>query len=445
MSNALAIAGVTAVLRDLLDSGLIDHEVTDAMGQGVAVSAVAPDTIRIEGPDARPQLNIFLHQATPNAALRNIDLPSRDRSGQRLSNPPLALDLHYLVTAYGISDLQAEVLLGYAMQLLHETPMLSRDAIRTALNPPNAPVNGTLLPAVYEALRASDLAEQYEQIKITPAPMNTEEMSKLWSAIQAHYRPTAAYQASVVLIEATQPARAPLPVLTRGPREPSLIDPALDRERGVLVRPDLMPAFPEIEDITLPNAQVVVHLGDTITLSGHHLDGSNHTLLLGLARLNIEQAVTPAGSANANSVSFVLPNQPANFPAGSYLLALQLVRPGEPSPRASNQLLLKIAPQMTTLTSPPQVFVRDGDGTATVTLTCTPQLRPTQRASLILGNREVIADDHPATTANLSFTVLDAPIGVHFVRLRVDGVDSQLVDRSVSPPEFFDLRIEIGP
>ena len=35
-------------------------------------------------------------------------------------------------------------------------------------------------------------------------------MSKLWSAIQAHYRPTAAYQASVVLIEATQlaPRRA---------------------------------------------------------------------------------------------------------------------------------------------------------------------------------------------------------------------------------------------
>ena len=124
MSNALAIAGVTAVLRDLLDSGLIDHEVTDAMGQGVTVSAVAPDTIRIEGTEARPQLNVFMHQATPNAALRNVDLPSRNRDGHRLSNPPLALDLHYLVTAYGVSDLQAEVLLGYAMQLLHETPVL---------------------------------------------------------------------------------------------------------------------------------------------------------------------------------------------------------------------------------------------------------------------------------------------------------------------------------
>lgn len=444
MSNALAIAGVTAVLRDLLDSGLIEHEVTDAMGQGVTVTAVAPDTVRIEGAEARPQLNIFLHQATPNAVMRNRDLPSRDRNGHRLSNPALALDLHYLVTAYGVSDLQAEVLLGYAMQLLHETPIPSRDAIRTALNPPSPPVDGGLLPAVYEALRASDLAEQYEQIKVTPAPMNTEEMSKLWSAIQAHYRPTAAYQVSVVLIEATQPARgASLPVLTRGPRVPSLVDPTVDVETGVVVRPDLVPSFPEIEGITLPNNQVVVHLGDTITLTGHHLDGSNHALLFNLPRLNIEQAVTPASSASANSVSFVLPNQPANFPAGDYLIALEVLRPGETLPRASNQLLLKIAPQMTSLTTPPQIFVRDGDDTATVTLTCTPEVRPTQRASLIIGNREVIADDHPATTANLSFTVPDAPVGVHFVRLRIDGVDSQLVDRSATPPEFFDQRIEI--
>ena len=444
MSNALAIAGVTAVLRDLLDSGLIDHAITDAVGQGVAVSAVAPDTVRIEGADAKPQLNIFLHQATPNAALRNRDLPSRDRNGQRMSNPPLALDLHYLVTAYGTSDLQAEVLLGYAMQLLHETPVPSREAIRTALNPPNVPVDGALLPSVYQALRASDLAEQYEQIKITPAPMNTEEMSKLWAAMQAHYRPTAAYQVSVALIQATQPVRAPLPVLTRGPREPSLIDPAVDRERGVVVRPDLMPPFPEIEDISLPNAQIAVHLGDTITLSGHHLDGSNHTLLLHLPRLNIERTITPASGANSNSVSFVLQNQPANVPAGSYLLAVQLIRPGETAPRLSNQLLLKVAPQITSVTSPPQVFNRDGDGTAIVTLICTPQVRSTQRVSLILGSREVIADDHPTTTPNLSFTVINAPVGTHHVRLRVDGVDSQLINRAASPPEFFDQRIDIA-
>ena len=428
MSNALAIAGVTAVIRDLLDSGMIDHDVTDAMGQGVTVTAVAPDTIQIEGAEARPQLNVFLHQATPNAAWRNVGLPSRDGNGTRLSNPPLALDLHYLVTAYGVTDLQAEVLLGYAMQLLHETPVLARDAIRTALNPPNAPVDGSSLPTVYQALRASDLADQYEQIKITPAPMNTEEMSKLWSALQAHYRPTSAYHVSVVLIEDTQPARAPLPVLTR----------------DIKVGPDPIPAFPTLEKIAPPNSQLAALVGDTLTITGHHLDGTNHRLLLMLPRLRLERVITAAANASATKVEFVLPNVATDYPAGNWLTALQVLRPSETQPRVSNQLPLAIAPRMTTLTSPPQKFTPDADGTASVTIGCTPEVQPTQRASLTLGSLEVLADDHPTATATLTFTVLDAPVGVHYVRLRIDGVDSELVNRAAKPPVYFDQRIEIG-
>lgn len=443
MSNALAIAGVTAVMRDLLDSGLIDHEITDTLGQGVTVSALAPDLVRIEGADARPQLNLFLHQVTPNAAWRNTDLPSRGRNGERLRNPPLALDLHYLVTAYGATDLQAEVLLGYAMQLFHETPVPSRDAIRTALNPPNAPVTGGLLPAVFQALRASELADQYEQIKITPAPMNTEEMSKLWSAIQSHYRPTAAYQVSVVLIESRRPARAPLPVLTRGPRVPSQVDPAVSIERGVGLSADMLPPFPAIDEVTLPNKQIAAHLGDAITVSGHHLDGTAHALILTLPKLGIERTLAPLGTPTASSATFTLQNAPADFPAGGWLVALQVVRPGETAPRTSNQVLVNIAPLATSLTSPPQVFTAVG-GTAVVTISCTPQVQPRQRASLILGTREFIADPHPNATSNLAFTIADAPVGTHHVRLRVDAVDSQLVDRSASPPVFFDQRIEIA-
>ena len=58
-------------------------------------------------------------------------------------------------------------------------------------------------------------------VTITQEPMDTEEMSRLWSAIQAHYRPTASYVVSVVLIEARSPSRTPLPVLSRGPVDPT--------------------------------------------------------------------------------------------------------------------------------------------------------------------------------------------------------------------------------
>ncbi|HEY0384456.1 MAG TPA: DUF4255 domain-containing protein, partial [Pyrinomonadaceae bacterium] len=214
MSTALAIASVTAVLKDLLHNGLIDHDLVSSVGD-VTVSALPPDRIDISETTGKSQLNIFLYQVTPNAGWRNAGLPSRDSNGQRLTNPPLALDLHYLLTAYGAKDLHAEILLGYGMQLLHETPVLTRAAIRTSLKPPTSVIGGGDLPAELRSLFASELSEQVEQIKIVPQFLNTEEISKLWSAFQARYRPTAAYQASVVLIESRQSTRSALPVGAR--------------------------------------------------------------------------------------------------------------------------------------------------------------------------------------------------------------------------------------
>ena len=100
------------------------------------MSAVAPDTIDLDNADDPPRLNLFLYQVTPNRGWRNVALPSRSAvSGERLTNAPLALDLHYVLTAYGRADFQAEILLGYAMHLLHERPVLDRAAIRRALDP----------------------------------------------------------------------------------------------------------------------------------------------------------------------------------------------------------------------------------------------------------------------------------------------------------------------
>ncbi|MCS6825310.1 MAG: DUF4255 domain-containing protein, partial [Caldilinea sp.] len=214
MSNALAIGAVTAVLRDLLNNGLIDQDVTGQLGGNVTVSALPPDRIEIQNGNEPSQLNIFLHQVTPNRGWRNVGLPSRDAGGDRLTNPPLALDLHYLITAYGEQEFHHEILLGYAMQTLHETPVLSRDAIRRALGAP-PPVTGGVLPPAQQALVAAELADQIEQIKICPEMLSTEEMSKLWTALQARYRPSAAYQVSVVLIESKRSTKSALHVRMR--------------------------------------------------------------------------------------------------------------------------------------------------------------------------------------------------------------------------------------
>ena len=230
MSTALAIAGVTATLRDLLNDGLINHNVSGILGSTVAVSALPPDRVVPANGVEGTQLNLFLHRVSPNLGWRNHHLPSRDSSGQqRLTNPPLALDLHYLLSAYSAEELGAEILLGYAMQLLHELPVLDRQAITTALNP--SPAVSAALPPTLQALASCGLAEQLEQIKLTPEHLSPDEMSKLWTAVQAHYRPTTAYMASVVLIESTQPVQMSPPVLSRGP-----VDPVTGRDRGVVVQ-----------------------------------------------------------------------------------------------------------------------------------------------------------------------------------------------------------------
>ena len=74
--------------------------------------------------------------------------------------------------------------------------------------------------------------------------------------------------------------------------------------------------------------------------------------------------------------------------------------------------------------------------TTTFTVQTTPEVRPAQRAALLVGERELAADAHPAQTDTLSFQAKDVAAGTYLIRLRVDGVESILVDRSSTPPGF---------
>jgi hypothetical protein len=441
MSNALAIAGVSAVLKDLLDSGLIDHQVTDALGAGVLVSSLAPDVVPISGDGAVPRLNLFLHQVTPNAAWRNVELPSVDAGGRRVRNPPLALDLHYLLTAYGIAELQAEVLLGYGMQLLHENPVLSRAAIRAALNP--SPVSGALLPSVYQALRSADLAEQVELLKITPTAMNAEEMSRLWSALTAHYRPTAAFQVSVVLIESQAPAVSPLPVLTRGRRIAPLVPGEPEREEGVVVTPGLVPPYPTLESVLAAAHETpsTLQLGDVVTVRGHHLAGTDRFLVLRNDAFKLAHEIALPDGSDESTLDFTA-SVPASLPAGLYRLELCVLPPGEAAPRTSNALPVALAPA---LTFPPLTMTRGAGNVLSLRIGCKPDVRAGQKVALLMDTREAPAQPFGASTGTLDFSFSDAPPAgaTPLLRLKVDGIESIAVNRSALPPVFFNHRITL--
>lgn len=191
VSSALALASITAVLKDLLENGLAQRGVTSELGGDTTVSALPPDRIA-SGTDERAQLNLFLYHVTPYTSLRE-----RSNGGRGA----LSLDLHYLLSVYGAHDFQAEILLGHALQLLHAHPVLERDYIRTSLQSLSAPHEGRVLPPAVAALGAAGLADSVQSLRIVPEFLTTEEMSKLWSAFQARFRPSATYRVSAAVIE----------------------------------------------------------------------------------------------------------------------------------------------------------------------------------------------------------------------------------------------------
>lgn len=416
MSTAYAIAGVSAILQALLTEGLSEHEVSTALAVDVDVSVMPPDRA-----EDGANLNVFLYQVTPNPGWRNEGLPSRNIRSERLTNQPLALDLHYLISAHGSDDLFSEILLGSAMQTLHEKPFFDRKAVRVLL-----PTGGA--DPLKNALGNADLADQLEQIKITPEYLSNEDMSKLWSSLQSNYRPSAAYLATVVLIEAEEASLSALPVLTR----------------GITVRPDLVPPTPTLMSVTYPNQQIAAHLNETITVSGFNLNGPN--VRAKLQMLNTEQVDDFPLLAGANNelVTFKLPGDATVWSAGVYSLSL-IMENASGDPLESNQLSLTIAPRFSAFNA-----TRNPDDTINVEITINPDVTDIQEVIMIIGQTQEVAEKiilppMAKTVDKVHFKFPGLPAGNYWARVRVDGVDSLLIDRSATPPEFFATQQVVVP
>ena len=116
-------------------------------------------------------------------------------------------------------------------------------------------------------------------------------------------------------------------------------------------------------------------------------------------------------------------------------MEVQVERPGETYTRLTNQLPFVLAPTITLPPNPLASIVRAGSE-VTVVVGCSPEIRPSQPASLILGQREAFANAHTAQVGELTFVFEDIADGSYPVRLRVDGAESWLIDKLVTPPEF---------
>lgn len=420
MSNALAIAAVTATLRDLLVLLLAQ----DTSQPPVEVTLLPPDLARRN--HTKEQVNLFLYQVAPDAAWRNMDLPRQLKPGET-GFPPLPLTLFYLLTGYSEEDqddIQGQRALGRAMSVLHDHPLLDAAFIQEATS--------TSVPG-------ADLHEQAERVRITLKPESSEELSKLWTSFGTSFRASAAYEASVVLIESTRPAKAPLPVLKRG-----------KDDTGVASQPDVASPFPALFAVTPADGQPSAQLGEIVTLTGSHLDAGAVAVRLSHPLLQVPPPITVLPGGSATQIQFRLDEQPALWVAGFYTVSVVLTQGSDV--RGTNELPLTLAPRITSAPLPLDVKRtlnpnHPDHESAKIIVNFRPQYRPGQRAVLLVGDREVPAEPlpppvppetEPASTDTLTFILLKAPVAQPYVRLRIDGVDSLLVQRPPGQPPQFD-------
>lgn len=183
MSAATAIGAVSTSLRNLL-VGEMQLNLT------VDVTVLAPDE---KGGDRR--VNLFLYRLEENPYLANQDATVLPGTG-RLAPPPLSLVLFYLLTAYAPNDVltgnaTAQQILGEAMRVLHEHPVVPR---------------GYLDPTLDGAR---------EELQVVNKSLDPEELSRIWGTFAQPFRLSVLYQVSTVQLDTSAARRPPVPARVR--------------------------------------------------------------------------------------------------------------------------------------------------------------------------------------------------------------------------------------
>ena len=181
MAAYTAIADVSETLLALLRDRFAGRDDVFSM-DGEAISLVAPDEVDA---DSETRLSLSLYRIEENAAMKNTEAHTGDPTVAR--EPPLALDLYYLVTAYpGGTDggtaatVDQQRVLGLAMQTFHDNAVLSEDDLGGSLDP--------------------DL-----ELQISLVNASVDELSGLWSTVpDAAFKPSAVYHVGPVLIDSRQ-------------------------------------------------------------------------------------------------------------------------------------------------------------------------------------------------------------------------------------------------
>jgi hypothetical protein len=403
MGNHLVIATVTAALRQFIQNAL------NADGLGATAQVGRPEAVN--GHDLL--VNLFLYQVVPNAAARNVVMPSRGGDGRSHGLSAVAVDLHYLISFSGAAKTyDPERLLGSVALALEHQPLITRTLVDQVVHDDSS-------------LAQPDLTRAAEVPRAYPLNLSLDEMSKLWSVFfQVPYLLSVAYSLGCVFVE-TGTAGSPGPPVTRV---------------GIGALPMDGPAIAAIEAADGPFLPIV--WGGKIAVKGRGLLRADLKLRMAGHDVALGTAVTPERIELTLSAATL---GDGDIPAGPVLVqAVIPPAPGAPIQieRITDGATFLLRP---TLILPPNALAVAGK----ITVNVTPKVRDGQIARLLLDERVAVtpvtrqfapdpvpANQFPVGALTFSVPGLRHPSS-YYVQLMVDGVASPpIIDLDASSPTF---------
>jgi hypothetical protein len=176
MANHRAIAGIGNSIV-----GLLAEKCPKAEFPGATFKLCQPSDFQ-QSKRLRFGISLCLYQVSTDATQRNLPNRPTPPDGWRL-HPPLPLALHFLLTAWAKTSERQHDLLGWAMCILNDNPMLPS----TLLN--------------HFTGGAGDVFSRQESIEVVLENLDLERMKAVCELVQIRQQPSIAYVARRVAIQ----------------------------------------------------------------------------------------------------------------------------------------------------------------------------------------------------------------------------------------------------
>ena len=186
MSDYTVLANIGESIATLLWNEMsVDPQVNPLIDNQNRISLESPYDLRNNN---AVRLSIYLYRIVEDAYTKN-QFPVTG-SGINLRQPPLTLDLFYLVTPLVGAPREQQIVLGKVMQVFYDRAILS-----------GADLVG--------ALAGSD-----DVVRIMLNPVTLEETTRVWHALEMSYRLSMCYTVRVAFVDSTR-ERLNQPVVQR--------------------------------------------------------------------------------------------------------------------------------------------------------------------------------------------------------------------------------------